>query len=202
MGEFFLPIDEALLVFFQDGRRNFLSESRVAEFLLHFDDFGLDFFEFFAEAVFLSGDVDEAFGGKVKFAHGGMDREGAFARLVFRDDFEFLGVEEKFEDGEVVGSEFVFALEDEADFLAGRNVGFAAEIATLGHKFVFRVDVIKVAIVEAVEIAGGGVERFGPGSVDDALAALVGGHVLGVTHAMPEFLGDEWEEWVEQSQGV
>src|ERR1043166_4792349 len=28
MGEFFLPIDEALLVFFQDGRGDFLSEAR------------------------------------------------------------------------------------------------------------------------------------------------------------------------------
>ena len=46
------------------------------------------------------------------------------------------------------------------------------------------------------------VERFRPVREHDGVAALVGREVAAVTHPVPQFLRDEREEGVEQTQGV
>ena len=46
------------------------------------------------------------------------------------------------------------------------------------------------------------VERFRPVREHDGVAALVGREVAAVTHPMPQFLRDEREEGMEQTQRV
>ena len=45
-------------------------------------------------------------------------------------------------------------------------------------------------------------ERFGPGGEQDGGSALVGRHVLVISHAVPEFLADKRQERMEQPQAV
>ena len=55
------PIRQTLLVFGEDGGRNFCGEVRVRQLLLHLHDFGMDLFHFFREADFFGGDINQAF---------------------------------------------------------------------------------------------------------------------------------------------
>src|SRR5262245_56712033 len=46
------------------------------------------------------------------------------------------------------------------------------------------------------------IERFGPMGEHDSVAALVGGQVMMVTQPVPQFLGNERQERMEQPQRV
>ncbi len=56
-----LPLGEALLVFQQNLRRNFLREVRIGQFLLDLENFGFDFLDFLCEPRFFGFDVNQTF---------------------------------------------------------------------------------------------------------------------------------------------
>src|SRR5207248_6898594 len=117
-----------------------------------------------------------------------------------RIDFKRLGVEQQLKNVHIMRGQFVCGLENEFHLLAGWDIPFAAEVSALCDQIIFRVDKIEITIVQAIMIAKILIERLWPGREHDGLAALNFGHVLMVTHAVPEFLGNEWEEWVEESK--
>src|SRR4030095_1903711 len=90
--------------------------------------------------------------------------------------------------------------EHEPDPFAGRNIGFAAEVAARADEFVFFINESlrfgrkTVMSVETI------VQRLWPWCELDRFASLILRHVLAITYVMPEFLADEGQEWVKQSQ--
>src|ERR1035437_9943488 len=87
-------------------------------------------------------------------------------------------------------------------FLRRLDVSGATQVAALRDEFVFRVRHVEVAIVEAVVAFHVLVERQWPRGKHDGFAALFVRHIRGVTHAVPEFLRDERQERMEQTDDV
>src|ERR1035437_6771024 len=84
-------------------------------------------------------------------------------------------------------------------FLRRLDVSGATQVAALADEFVFRVRYFEVTIVEAIVAFHVVVERQWPRSKHDGFAALFVRHIRGVTHAVPEFLRDERQERMEQT---
>ena len=93
-------------------------------------------------------------------------------------------------------------LEDEFDLLVRGDVASRRRLRPWVTSSYLRVDDVQVAVVQAVVAAEILVERLGPRREHDGLAALVFRHVLVVTHPVPELLGDERQERMEQAQRV
>jgi hypothetical protein len=137
LGEFRLPVGEALAVFVEDFGGDFLREVRVRKFVGDLGDFGGDAFLFLGEAESFGGAVDEAGEGQEEFAEG-VGRAGrAFGRRVVAGDFDGLGVEEDFEDFDFSGGQVAGGAEDELQFFRRVELGVAAEVAAEGDEFVF-----------------------------------------------------------------
>src|SRR6185437_16473297 len=96
-----------------------------------------------------------------------------------------------------VRRQWVFHLEDELHFFVGGYVELASEIAAAGDQFVFRIYEPHVTFLEAVVSLEVVVERLWPGRKHDGLAALIFRHVLGITHPVPQSLGDERQKRME-----
>src|SRR5712672_2682283 len=121
----------------------------------------------------------------------------AFRRLVIRIGVQRLGIEQKFNDFGFINRDLSRRLDDVSNFLARRNLGLAAQIATFANEIVFRVSHLQVTIVETPMTANFLIEWFGPRREHDGLAALIFGHVFGVSHAMPKLFGYERQKRVE-----
>ncbi len=197
-----LQIGQTLAVLLQHVRRGFGGKVRVVELLPGLGDFTLDLLEFLGEAGRLGGGINLTFEREVEVAQGRMDGRSALWRLAGRIELKRLGLEEQLEHVRLTRRQGLGRFEDEFDFLAGGEVGFAAQVPALGDEVVLGVDSGQAALVQAIVAAEVALGRLGPGGVHDCLAALVFRHLLVIPHPVPEFLGDERQERMEQAQGM
>src|SRR5213075_1180520 len=166
----------------------------------HLSDFTFYFFQFFCQPCFFCAGILDAFQWQKKIAQGRLYHRSGFWRLIIRVHDEGLSIQQQSNGFDLEWRQAVYGVQHIFDLFIGGNIRLAPQVASLPYEFEFLVHHFEIAIIEAVVALEILIERLGPGSKHDGLAALVSWHVFMITHSMPEFVCNKRQKGMEQTE--